>query len=285
MDKTKILAMSLIIVIVLAGAAVLVVNNNNDGVRKERDRDAVRMQMQSELSSVQHKVWAELSSVSENLTAASLALGATGLDGSAAKAVLNGLLANLSYEVDVVTINASGVIVAAMPAAYSDVEGTDISGQSQVLRMLLTRMPVMSDVFVMAEGFTAADIEVPVFTPDGLFIGSVSAALDLESMMRVIVTSSVDTAKFQFTCLQTDGMEVYDTDEAQIGLNLFTDPAYHNYTAVLTFMHGLLGETDGYGTYEYYRTLGSKDLVQKEVYWSSVGLYGVEWRLLLIHAI
>ena len=110
-------------------------------------------------------------------------------------------------------------------------------------------------------------------------------ALDLESLFHDIVAQSVDLSKYQFTCLQTDGMEVYDTDEAQIGRNLFTDPAYQNYTDVLQFMHGLLSQDHGYGNYQYYKTLASQELVKKEVYWTSVGMYGVEWRILMIHAI
>jgi hypothetical protein len=284
MEKGKLVALVIVVIIIVSGTGMAVLYVNGENARKDLERYSVRTDMQTELSSVQHQIWAELSSVSENLTKTSMKLSVTGLNGSGARAALNDLLNNLSCEVDVVTIDTHGIIVAAEPSIYSSAEGTDISGQSQVQKILLTRMPVMSDVFVMAEGFTATDIEVPVFTAEGKYNGSVSAALDLESMMRAIVNSSVDKTKFQFTCLQTDGLEVYDTDEDQVGRILFTDPVYQNYTTVLTFMHGLVGESNGYGTYEYYRTLESKQLVEKEVYWSSVGLYGVEWRLLLIHA-
>lgn len=285
MDKLKWFALAFVSILVLAGIGTTIIYLKGEDTRRVNESLAVRMEMQTELSSIQHKVWGQLSSVSENLTKASMGLRTTGLNGTEARAILHDLIVNVTYEVDVVTIDVNGRIVAAEPERYHDVEGIDISGQSQVQRMLTTMMPVMSDVFVMAEGFTATDIEVPVFTTGGVFNGSVSVALDLESMIRDIVDASMDTDMFQFTCLQTDGLEVYDTDEDQIGRNLFTDPAYENYTEVLVFMHDLIKEDQGYGTYEYYRSLESKQLVGKEVYWSSVGMYGVDWRLLVIHAL
>jgi hypothetical protein len=285
MDKMKWIVSALVMILVFAGAGTTIIYLNGEETRREKESLAVRTEMQAELSSIQQKIWGQLSSVSENLTKASIDLRITGLNGTEARAILNDLFVNVIYGIDVATIDIHGKIVAAEPEIYHDVEGTDISEQSQVQRMLETMMPVMSDVFVMAEGFTATDIEVPVFTNDGVFNGSVSVALDLESMIRDIVNASMDTERFQFTCLQTDGLEVYDTDEDQIGKNLFTDPAYENYTTVLDFMHDLIGKDQGYGTYEYYRTLESKELVGKEVYWSSVGMYGVDWRLLIIHAL
>ncbi|MCG7843901.1 MAG: hypothetical protein MIO90_00540, partial [Methanomassiliicoccales archaeon] len=207
------------------------------------------------------------------------------LNGTAARAALNELMANVTYAVDVVTIDVNGIIVAAEPIAYHEVEGANISDQAQVRRMMETMMPVMSDVFIMAEGFPAADMEVPVFTADGRFNGSISVAMDMESMLGDMVNTHMDASKFQFTCLQTDGLELYDTDSDQIGRNLFTDPAYQNYTMALQFMHGVTSQGQGYGTYEYYQTLESKEMVEKEVYWSSFGLYGAEWRLLIIHVI
>ncbi|MHC1710335.1 MAG: hypothetical protein AB9819_08025 [Methanomassiliicoccales archaeon] len=80
-------------------------------------------------------------------------------------------------------------------------------------------------------------------------------------------------------------MEVYDTDEAQIGRNLFTDPAYANYTETLEFMHQVLGSSSGYGTYEYYDSLETGNLVAKEVFWTGFGLHGTYWTLMFIHVL
>jgi branched-chain amino acid transport system substrate-binding protein len=191
----------------------------------------------------------------------------------------------VTYGIDVVTIDTRGVIVASEPAAFQGVEGTNISDQSQVRMMLGNHLPVMSEVFMMAEGFMASDMELPVFTEDGRFNGSLSVTLDIEDIIRDIVEPLNLASGFQITCLQDDGLELYDTDEDQIGRNLFTDPVYENYTEVLEFMHELLGSNNGYGTYEYYESLESGKLVTKEVYWTSFGMYGMAWSLLYIHVL
>jgi hypothetical protein len=145
-----------------------------------------------------------------------------------------------------------------------------------------TMMPVMSDVFTMVEGFEATDMEAPVFDQDGSFVGSVSVTINIQKMVQEIAEEELNGTAFQFTCLQRDGVEIYDTDGAQIGRNLFTDAVYRNYTETLAFMHQVVQTSQGHGTYQYYRSVTSGDLVNKEVYWSSFGLHGTEWRLLVI---
>lgn len=285
MDKIKVLAMGAVVILAIAGISAAFLYTQGQEALEDKERFEVREDMSRSLTEVQSEAQNVLASVYRNLTEASVRLRTIGLNGTAARAVLNDLMANVNNAVDVVTIDVQGVIVAAEPAVYHEVEGTNISDQAQVRRMSDTMMPVMSDVFMMAEGFPAADMEVPVFTTDGRFNGSVSVALDMESMLRGIVNADLDTERFQFTCLHTNGLELYDTDEDQIGRNLFTDPAYANYTETLEFMHGITRQSQGYGTYEYYQTLDSRELVEKEVYWSSFGLYGAEWRLLVIHVL
>ncbi|HSV42040.1 MAG TPA: hypothetical protein VLH13_01350, partial [Methanomassiliicoccales archaeon] len=122
LDMLKILAMALVAVLVFAGMGAVVLYTNEQNADKEREGLAVRAQMQMELSMIQHKVWGELSSVSENLTDASLKLRDIGLGGTGARAVLSELMANVEYAVDVVTIDVEGRIVTAEPSMYHEVE-------------------------------------------------------------------------------------------------------------------------------------------------------------------
>ena len=272
----------LVVLLVMAGAALTVMYVQNNGTANERSELAERLSMSEALDRIQARADAALVSADENLTEASISLRTTGLNGTAAREVLNDTLDDIPYGVDVVTVDLNGIIVAAEPSQYHDSEGVNISGQAQVVRLHQTMMPVMSDIFAMVEGFEASDIEVPVFDLDGRFIGSVSVTMNLEQMLEDIVSEELSGTSFQFTCLQTDGMEVYDTDEDQIGRNLFTDPIYQNYTETLAFMHGVVQTSQGHGTYQYYRSVASHELIDKEVYWSTFGLHGAEWRLLVI---
>jgi hypothetical protein len=274
----------LILLLVMSGIGFTVLYAQNTGSAKERSDLTARVAMAEALNSIQARAWSELVRADENLTQASIDLRSTGLNGTAARTIMNGLRENLTYGVDIVTVDVNGTIVAAEPSYYQGSEGRYIGDQAQVVRLHQTLMPVMSKVFAMVEGFEAADMQVPVFDQEGRFIGSVSVTLNLQEMLKDIVNEELAGTSFQFTCLQTDGTELYDTDEGQIGRNLFTDPIYQNYTETLTFMRQVVQTPQGHGAYQYYRSVASGELVNKEVYWSSFGLYGTEWRLLMIRA-
>jgi hypothetical protein len=274
----------LVLLVIVSGIGLTVTYLQDHGLARERDEAAAQVEMTGSLNAIQARAWSELVRAEENLTAASLSLRSTGLNGSEARAVLMSVKENLTYGVDVVTIDRNGIIVAAMPTEYQGSEGADISGQAQVARMRETMMPVMSDVFRMVEGFEATDLQVPVFDQTGAFEGSVSVTLNLQQMVKDITTEELNGTAFQFTCLQTDGAEIYDSDEGQIGRNLFTDPIYQNYTETLAFMHQVVQTSQGEGAYNYYRSVASGELVNKQVFWSSFGLHGAEWRLLVIRA-
>ena len=83
--------------------------------------------------------------------------------------------------------------------------------------------------------------------------------------------------------MQTDGRIIYDADPAQEGKMLFSDPVYSDYPQLLTLGHQISTDNSGYGTYQYYKTLASADLVKKEGFWTTIGIYGTEWRLVIVH--
>jgi branched-chain amino acid transport system substrate-binding protein len=285
MDKIKGLAILAVALLVMTAIGAAVLYTEVEDLRNEKERLAVREEVYRSLMSLESDVQDVLISANDNLVNAAAKLSDTGLNGTDARAIMNEALANMTYGVDMVTIDTHGVIVACEPVEYQGIEGTNISDQAQVIRMLSSHMPVMSEVFMMTEGFAASDMEVPIFTEDGTFNGSLSITLDIESIIRDKVEALNLTSGFQITCLQDDGLEVYDTDEDQIGRNLFTDPIYENYTETLAFMHEMLGSSNGYGTYEYYESVDSGNLVSKEVYWSSFGMHGISWTLMFIHVL
>ncbi len=285
MDKSKYIITMAVAFLVVASAMAAMFYLQSEELRQERDELAVREDVYRALMAMQSDVQDEIVQVSDELAKGTARLGAIGLNGTEARAVMNEVLDNVTYGIDAVTIDTQGVIVASEPSAYHGAEGVNISGQEQVRRMITTHMPVMSQVFMMVEGFMASDMQMPVFDAEGRFMGSLSVTLGIESMLRDKVEALDLATGFQITCLQDDGLEVYDTDEEQIGRNLFTDPAYANYTETLEFMHQVLESNNGYGIYEYYESLGSGELVTKEVYWAVFGMHGMSWTLLFIHVL
>jgi len=285
MDKPSNFAVIAVALLMVATIGATFLYAQNENFSRENEELAVREEIYRSLMTIRSEVQDGLVEASEELARGAALLGDVGLNGTEARVVMNDVLGNIAYGIDVVTIDVNGVIVASEPSAYHGAEGVDISGQEQVQRMITTRMPVMSQVFRMVEGFMASDLQMPIFDADGRFIGSLSITLDIEGMIRERAEALGLSSGFQITCLQDDGLEVYDTDEAQIGRNLFTDPAYANYTETLEFMHQMLGSNSGYGTYEYYDSLESENLVTKEVLWTDFGMHGTYWTLMFIHVL
>ena len=88
--------------------------------------------------------------------------------------------------------------------------------------------------------------------------------------------------------MQSNGTLIYDPDPAQEGKNLLTDPAYTECPEVQAFAQQVADQQSGYGTYQYYdKNLGdaSKQVVAKEAYWVTVGIYSTEWRLVVWHTL
>ena len=287
MKLTKVQGLSIVLVLVLVvsgiGLTSLYIQKND--ASNQASESAARLQMTEVLLSVEARAWPELLEISDNLTKASEELSALGLNGTEVRQVLKGAKDNMTYAVDTLTMDKNGVIVATYPSDYESSEGTNISDQPHIVKVLKYKVPVMSEVFTTVEGFVAAAMHIPVFDLNGTFIGTVCATINVQGLIDDIAAEELSGTTLQFLCLQTDGMEVYDTDEAQIGLNVFTDPVYNNYTEMKTFIRDkVIAESEGYGTYHFNRSLASNEIVNKQAYWSTFGLYGSEWRLVVLRA-
>ena len=85
--------------------------------------------------------------------------------------------------------------------------------------------------------------------------------------------------------MQTNGTLIYDPDPEQQGHNLFTDPLYADYPEVQAFAQEVANQQSGYGTYRYYNTNlnnADKEVISKEAYWTTIGIYDTEWRLVIV---
>ena len=58
-----------------------------------------------------------------------------------------------------------------------------------------------------------------------------------------------------------------------------------NYPTVQAFTHQVADAEAGYGTYQYHQDTVAGDLVNKQAYWTTVGIYGAQWRIVILHVI
>lgn len=212
-------------------------------------------------------------------------LSSTGLTGAAAEQVLSDLYTQHSdIIVNAATSDKKDILVAVQPSNYSNIIGEDIADQEQNIEMHRTMRPALSNLIGLVEGFPGIVMVAPVFNTDGQFIGALSIVFLPYELIHPIVESSVQGV-YTIYALQHNGTLIYDAGAEQ-GKNIFTDEEYQGYTELQTFIHQVVDTQSGYGTYSYYDDLAAgRPLVNKEAYWTTIGIYNTDWRLVIAHTI
>lgn len=173
-------------------------------------------------------------------------------------------------------------LVAAEPAAHRGAEGSAISGQEHVRRILATKRPAMSEMITVVEGFPAVVIAAPVFTNESRFAGFVAAVIRPEVLIGGVAGPVTNGTPFQVMAVQPDGRVLYETDAAQVGRMTLEDPLYADYPDLLDVARRTA--TERYGTATYGFEVDG-EAVRKEIVWTTTGLHGTEWRVAVIRAV
>ncbi|MCL6611593.1 MAG: ABC transporter substrate-binding protein [Peptococcaceae bacterium] len=229
---------------------------------------------------LQRDIQNELNRMDRDLAAAAGELARTGLDGDEARRILSALAVRHPYVADACTVDDSGKIVAIEPAAYHGFAGSDISGQEQMGRLKETGRPVLSSVITAVEGFTAVDLERPVFNRQNELMGSVSLLIRPERFFAKFAVPELQGQRPEMMVMQKDGYILYDSDSSQTGRNVFSDPYYHGYSGLPALTGRTVADRYGVGTYAPPDRPLQKQVIKRSV-WTTVGLHGTEWRLIL----
>lgn len=211
-------------------------------------------------------------------------LSSAGIEGEKARSILGNLTDSCPDFVEATTGSPEGKIVTAEPAVFRNSEGTDISKNDATIRLMKTKSPVFSPVFRLVEGYDASIISYPVFSASGEFIGGIGAIIKPADLLGSIIAPRLLGTNYSVTVMQTDGLSLYDSDPGQVGKNLFDDPMYQSYPQLLALGKNVTAERFGMGSYIFLNKEHDRN-VTKEVYWTSVGLHGNEWRLVASRAL
>ncbi len=197
--------------------------------------------------------------------------------------IIRALLEELHKEnpevLDVSYISEDGYLEYIYPDDYSDIEGSWIGDRPYTKKLIKTEKPVLSDVFFTVEDFFAVDLEWPIFDEDGEFVGALSFLIKPELFLAPIILPN-NYEPYEFWVMHPDGTILYDQDEVEIGRNLFTDKLYEPFDSLQELGKKISSNESGEGEYSFY-SKGMGEMVRKEVKWTSVGLHGTQWRLIL----
>ncbi len=241
------------------------------------------------LLQIQADLQGSLNDLDMAVAKASSNLSATGLEGAEARETLGSLLLANSNLIEAVTFSKDGKIIVAECKGCEGGEGADISDQEHIAHVLMTKNPTFSGQFLLVEGYNGTAIAYPVFSSEGEFIGGISAIIEPEELMNSVVAQTLEfnistranITDYSFWSIQLDGLIVYDRDESQIGKLLFDDPLYQPFPGLLDLGERIVSERAGHGYYTFQTTEEDERVVTKESYWTTVGLHGREWRIIL----
>jgi len=274
----------LAVALLIAVSASFVLLEKNTELKDDKEAAETHLSMYSMLGDGQVAVQSGINEIKDLSADLALELGQTGLNGTSARAAINETLAASPFIIDILTYNTTATILAVEPNEYRNIEGL-VFDDVWTVKILNTKMPVMSDTFSAREGVRGSGYASPVFDADGEFIGVVSILFDVAAMMGSELSELTDGTGFAWFAMQLDGTDIYDTDETQIGLNSLTDPAYVNFTELIDTAHRAQNEPNGYGTYSFVIDLDTQQIVSKETCWTTVGADGVQWRLFLVNSL
>ncbi len=254
------------------------------GVVSGGPSEAAGNEMPPILSELEKEIALRLNKMDADLAIAAKGLSETDLHGPEARKILHDLCLSASYAVDCAAVDSSGRMLTVEPREYRKFEGVDISSQEQVIRLHKSKKPVFSQVIRTVEGFDAVDIEHPVFSSEGRLMGSVSLLIRPEVLLSGVAAPLVQGLPLDVWAMQRDGRILYDPDEEEIGRMLFDDPIYKPFPQLTSLGMKISQENSGRGSYEFLGA-GMKKPAKKEAYWSTVGLYDTEWRLVVTHTL
>lgn len=234
------------------------------------------------LSELGKEIKAELDKMDKDVAGLAARLSKEGLKTSEKKRMLGELCRSHAYAADCAFVDRNGRMVMIEPANYAEFEGSDISAQEQIIRLHESRKAVLSNAFKSVEGFYAVDLEHPVLSHAGEFEGSVSMLFRPEALFSHILTPVLQGMPVEAFVMQPDGRILYDEDEEEVGRLLFKDPMYKPFPQLLALGTLISREKTGTGSYDF-RQKGSGKLVKKDAHWTTVGLHGTQWRLVVMH--
>ncbi|KAF0154629.1 MAG: methyl-accepting chemotaxis protein [Syntrophaceae bacterium] len=229
-------------------------------------------------SKIESGILSVLNGIGSTISHAAKETGKTGLhrETEIRKLLQKNYIAGKPYAINSTFIDSKGMMKFIEPEQYRSYEGSDISGQKAIIKMLKTKKPRMGNVFVSVEGIKCIDIEYPVFSKGKQFLGSVSMIVKHIEMIRTVVEPIEKDLGVKSWVMQKDGLILYETDPTQTGLNLFTDPLYKDYPELIALGKRTIKEKEGVGFYTFL-IHGTKNVVKKRAAWKTVHFLSNDW--------
>ena len=232
------------------------------------------------LLSATDAVNANLSKIVAFQADASLALSKTGIDGPAARSILLNLTNEDAAVIDCVTIDPNGTVHEVQPTSFESVKGVNLLWQEHINDTINTKHYSGFYFINAVEGIHAVDSEMPIFSENGAFLGTVSLMFNNSQFFgRVLAPYQPGGNSKIWMSKADDGTILYETDSSQMLLNK-SSSMYQDYPELLKIFDRMSLERTGYATYEFLDE-SHGDTIKKGCCWTTISNDGTEMRIVL----
>ena len=173
--------------------------------------------------------------------------------------------------------DADEICITAAPQFMEDVAGRDMTiyGIDEDFHKNRGRIG-LTKYQTLEEGVFAALMSAAVYET-GIYAGYISGALD-DSVLIGIPAKEIRTKYgYGMWVVEPSGMQIYDTDSDEVGLNILTDDRY-SAEDIKAAAKLIVSEPQGTAVYTILDA-GAKEPVTKDVAWTTITYGGQEWRV------
>ena len=197
--------------------------------------------------------------------------------------ILNTKVASSPYIHSSLIITPDGIVTAASPDRYSGLIGDNLSDQHIVRFANQQQGPVLSDIFLLKEGFYGVSLSYPIFNESGDYQGYTDITFKPEEFLRQYIIPVVEQNNYDMFILDTNGTNIYETNEEEIGKNTLTDPLYTDPEIHQTAL-AITGNRSGEIRYHFWNRNWDRS-IEREAVWDTLEFDKQKWRVAIVRDI
>ena len=270
MRETMILLCLLIVFLLMNPAGADQINAANDS----RHQD-----MKNLIEKISTEITVGLENIEQANEKSAQAISNGTLEGEYVSTVLNDKVAVIPFAHSSLVILPSGLVMAAAPGEYQNLVGMTLN-DTAVITANEKKKPVLSDIFLLTEGFYGVSLSYPVYSSDKKYLGYTDLTFRPEEFLRQYIIPTVEQSRYDIMILQPNGLIVYETNEEEIGRDAISDPLYAEPTLHQAAVN-ITSHKSGVTSYEFWNQNWSKK-VPREAIWDTLEFDGQQWRIVVI---
>jgi len=229
------------------------------------------------LEEISGDITAAIEKIQEENQKSAQALSNTGISGEAATAILDTKTSNVTYAHSSLIISPDGIVTASSPSKYAGLIGKNLSYQPETRYVLEQKKPVITNIFLLEEGFYGISISYPIFSKDQDYLGYTDITIRPDEFFNQIIIPITEKTGYEAYINQINGTTIYENNEVEIGKNILSDPLYGS-PEMRNLSHAVIDNKSGTAVYTFWNKFWNKQ-VPRETVWDTLSIDNQNWRI------